>query len=121
MQRQERLRFASPFVAPSRRLIHVVLAALVAGVLLSPAAAWPEPKPRKLKSGQAPGYPALAKKLEITGTVKAKVYIAPNGLIKRIEAQGHPLLVQAVVDTVKTWEYEKAANGTIDSVSFVFK
>ncbi|MBZ5648766.1 MAG: energy transducer TonB [Acidobacteriia bacterium] len=104
-----------------RRWLHFALASTLVVIVLSPGWSWGGTRDRKLTAGTGPAYPALAKKLKITGTVKADLFIAPNGTIKRIDARGHPLLVQAVVESVKAWKYEPASTGTINSVIFVFK
>jgi protein TonB len=54
-----------------------------------------------------PIYPEEARKEKIKGTVKLNVIIAQDGKIQQIQViSGHPLLVQAVIDAVRQWEYQ---------------
>lgn len=78
-------------------------------------------KDRKLKTGEAPVYPQLAKNQHITGTVNADLVIAANGTIQGVRAKGHPLLVDAVLQALKTWKYEPASKGMLKTVSFEFR
>ena len=62
---------------------------------------------RKVKIKIAPAYPELAKKLNVSGSVKLEVLVGPNGSVKSVKALGgHPLLVDAAVEAVKQWKYE---------------
>ncbi len=60
---------------------------------------------RHVKMAVKPEYPDLAKRMNLSGTVKVEVVIAPNGRVKRARVVGgHPLL---------GIEAEKAALATI--------
>jgi len=60
---------------------------------------------RHVKMAVKPEYPALARRMKLSGTVKVEVVIAPNGRVKRAHVVGgHPLL---------GIEAEKAALATI--------
>ena len=62
---------------------------------------------RKVKVKIAPAYPELAKKLNVSGSVKLEVLVGPNGAVKSVKPLGgHPVLVDAAVDAVKQWKYE---------------
>ena len=62
---------------------------------------------RKVKVKIAPAYPELAKKLNVSGSVKLEVLVGPTGSVKSVKALGgHPLLVDAAVLAVKQWKYE---------------
>lgn len=70
----------------------------------------PEEISRKPKVKVAPIYPDLARRMNIRGTVRLAVVVAPNGSVKSSKAiGGHPLLVTAAVDAVKRWKFEPAA------------
>ncbi len=70
----------------------------------------PEELSRKPKVKVAPIYPDLARRMNIRGTVRLAVVVAPNGSVKSSKAiGGHPLLVTAAVDAVKRWKFEPAA------------
>ncbi len=109
-----------------RRFVGACLLGLVASVAtvagLHPAlASAQEGLTRKVKSRSAPTYPDIARRMNITGTVKVMVVVAPNGNIKTTKVVGgHPLLVTAAVDALKKWKFEPAADETTGTVEFKF-
>jgi TonB family protein len=89
--------------------------------LLGLVASAQEELTRKVKSRIAPTYPDIARRMNITGTVKVMVVVAPNGNIKTTKVVGgHPLLVTAAVDALKKWKFEPAADETTGTVEFKF-
>jgi TonB family protein len=57
-----------------------------------------------------PHYPEMAKKMNISGTVKVFAVVAPDGTVKAVEpVGGSPLLVQASQYAVKEWRFAPAA------------
>lgn len=65
---------------------------------------------RRAKVKVAPVYPDLARKMNITGTVKIQVVVAPNGTVKDAKVVGgHPVLAGAALDAVRKWRFEPAA------------
>lgn len=106
----------------SFRLIHKFVAGLLlAGGLTASVAVAQEEVTRKIKSQSTPAYPDLARKMNITGTVKVQVTIAPNGAVKTVKlVGGHPLLATAAMETVKKWKYEAAKDETTTVVEFHF-
>jgi TonB family protein len=65
---------------------------------------------RHAKSRVAPVYPDLARKMNITGTVKIQVVVAANGTVKDAKVLGgHPVLAGAALDAVRKWRFEPAA------------
>jgi TonB family protein len=76
---------------------------------------------RKLKSGQPPEYPELARQMNIKGMARVMVTIAPDGVVKEVkEIGGHPLLIDALVRAVKKWKYEPAAKESVIEVKAEF-
>lgn len=68
---------------------------------------------RKLKSKVPPQYPDLARKMNVTGSVKLELIVAANGQVKSVRPLGgHPLLIDAAENAVKQWRYEPGAEGT---------
>ena len=108
------------FVRRLKNLAAVVLMALTFGLVVSePATA--EDEGRHVKSRVAPAYPELAKRMNVTGTVKLQVTIAPNGTVKTAKViGGHPLLVDPAMDAVKKWKYEPGSADTTEIVEFRF-
>ncbi|MGA8866070.1 MAG: energy transducer TonB [Candidatus Sulfotelmatobacter sp.] len=77
---------------------------------------------RRAKSKVAPVYPELARKMNITGTVKVEVVVAPNGNVKDAKVVGgHPVLANAALDAVKKWKFEPAAAESTGVVEFKFE
>src|ERR1700688_4067136 len=76
---------------------------------------------RRAKSKVEPIYPDLARKMNITGTVKVAVVVAPNGTVKEAKLLGgHPVLANAALDAVRKWRFEPAAVDTSGVVDFKF-
>ena len=61
----------------------------------------------------APVYPDLARRMQISGIVKLRATIAPNGSVKSIEpVGGNPLLIKAAEEAVTNWKYAPAPDET---------
>ena len=77
---------------------------------------------RRAKSKVAPVYPDLARKMNITGTVKIQVVVAANGTVKDAKVVGgHPVLAGAALDAVRKWRFEPAAVESSGVVDFKFE
>ncbi|HSZ00071.1 MAG TPA: energy transducer TonB [Terriglobales bacterium] len=77
---------------------------------------------RKAKTKVAPAYPELARRMNITGTVKVLVVVAPNGTLKDTKiVGGNPLLVNAAMDALKKWKFEAADSESTGTVEFKFQ
>lgn len=110
----------------SRRLTVVVLALAlgnVLGAVYSHAQSAPnEEIVRRAKNKVEPQYPELARKMNISGTVKIQVTVAPNGSVKDAKiVGGHPLLAQAALDAAKKWRFEPAAADSTGIIDFKFE
>ena len=78
-------------------------------------------KQRKLVSRQDPQYPQIAKQMNLHGTVKIKLWITPQGSVRRSEyIGGHPLLAQAAIESLKEWRYEPVPRETTAVVEVRF-
>ena len=76
---------------------------------------------RTIKTSVKPVYPEVARRMNISGTVKLQVLVSPDGSVKSIKPLGgHPLLIDSAVNAVKEWKYEKAGDETTIVVSIVF-
>ena len=108
-----------------RRLLAVVLLVVAATVIVvNPARAVGEDNEitRKVKSKVSPTYPEIARRMNISGTVKLVVVVSPNGAVKSTKVLGgHPLLVSAAEDAVKKWKFETAPAEDSGVVEFTFK
>jgi TonB family protein len=68
---------------------------------------------RRIVRREDPEYPQIARKMNIHGVVKLKIWISPEGAIRRAEYMGgHPVLAEAALKAVKTWKYQPAAQET---------
>ena len=77
---------------------------------------------RKVKTRVDPPYPALARKLNIRGTVKVLVVVTPSGELKETKVVGgNPILVDAALDALKQWKFEPAAESSTGTVEFKFQ
>ncbi len=76
---------------------------------------------RKVKSKPQLVYPELAKKMNIAGSVKVEIVIAPNGTVKSVKALGgHPLLIDSALDAAKKFKFEPGPEETTADVKFDF-
>ncbi len=76
---------------------------------------------RKVAEKVEPQYPSLARSMNIRGTVKVEVVVAPNGTVKSVEVKGgHPLLVQSAQSAVRQWRWQPASHETHQVVEFRF-
>lgn len=106
-----------------RFLVGVLL--LAAGMLvLSSQALQPQQQAasqRKITVRTAAEYPALARSLALEGVVKVDALVAADGTVKSVEVKGgHPVLVQAAINTVRRWKWEPAAHETHELVDVKF-
>ncbi len=106
----------------ARALLAVVVTVGVAGTLSVRAQNSDNEVVRRAKSKVQPVYPDLARKMNITGTVKVQVVVAPNGSVKDAKiVGGHPVLAAAAIDAVKKWRFEPAATESTGVVDFKFE
>ena len=76
---------------------------------------------RKALSSPVPTYPDVAKRMHLSGTVKVQVVIRADGRIKEKNfIGGHPVLVNAVEETLKNWKYAPASGETTTQLEFNF-
>jgi protein TonB len=77
---------------------------------------------RRAKSKVQPLYPDLARKMNISGTVKIEIVVAPNGTVKQARVVGgHPVLSNAALDAAKKWRFDPAAAETTGIIDFKFE
>ncbi len=93
-----------------RRLIVVFLVLMVAASAVS---AQDSDTSREVERKVAPIYPDLARRLHISGVVKLRATIAPNGSVKLIApVGGNPVLLKAAQEAVANWKYAPAPDET---------
>ncbi len=73
---------------------------------------------RRPKSKVQATYPDLARRMNLSGTVKLEVTVAPNGTVKDAKVVGgHPVLANAALEAARKWRFEPAQmenSGTLD-------
>lgn len=68
---------------------------------------------RRAKVKVWPVYPELAHKMNISGSVKISVTVAPNGTVKEAHiVGGHPLLASEALAAARKWRFEPGPNET---------
>ena len=77
---------------------------------------------RRAKTKVQPTYPELARKMQISGTVKIEVTVAANGTVKEARVVGgHPVLATAALDAAKKWRFEPAPSESSGVIDFKFE
>jgi TonB family protein len=77
---------------------------------------------RKVVRMVTPVYPDLARRLQMSGVVKLRATVAPDGSVKSIETVGgHPILIKAAQDAVTNWKFAPAPGETRELVELNFK
>jgi TonB family protein len=111
----------------SRRTATALLAVLTLAVTLGAIhgraqQAQSEEIVRRAKSKVQPAYPELARKMNISGTVKIEVVVAPNGTVKEARVVGgHPVLAGAALEAAKKWRFEPASGEATGVIDFKFE
>jgi len=98
------------------KLKHILLCAIL---LASGANA--ADQERKVTHREEPEYPPIAAKMSLHGTVKLKIWINPDGTVRRLEyIGGHPVLAASALKAVKAWRYQAAPqeSNTVVEVKF---
>ena len=77
---------------------------------------------RRATTKVQPAYPELARKMQISGTVKIEVTVSPNGAVKEARVVGgHPVLATAALDAAKKWRFEPAQSESSGVIDFKFE
>jgi TonB family protein len=111
----------------SRKLLAIFLSALAISTIVVPCKSMAQASQndeilRRAKAKVQPAYPDLAKKMQISGTVKVEVVVAPNGSVKEARiVGGHPVLATAALDAAKKWRFEPAASESTGVIDFKFE
>jgi TonB family protein len=76
---------------------------------------------RKILNRVIPVYPEIARRMQLSGTVKVEVVVAPDGKPKSTRPiGGSPLLVSAAVDALEKWRWAAAPQETKELVELSF-
>ena len=110
----------------SNRIKAALFAVLVLSIAAAPklvhSQAQNEDLVRRAKSKVQPTYPEMARKFNISGTVKIEVVVAPNGSVKEARVVGgHPVLAASALDAAKKWRFEPAGGESTGVIDFKFE
>jgi TonB family protein len=76
---------------------------------------------RKIVNKVVPTYPAMARSMNLAGTVKLEAVVLANGTVKSIQVKGgNPLLVQAAQHAVREWKWVKSDHDSTEALEFRF-
>jgi TonB family protein len=76
---------------------------------------------RPIKRLVQPLVPALARKLNLTGTVKIEVTVSPDGTVKRTRViGGHPLLASEAESAAQKSTFQPGPRETAEVIEFKF-
>jgi len=65
---------------------------------------------RKVVRQTMPRYPEIARRMNLSGTVKVIAVVAPDGKVKSVQPMGgSPVLIQAAQDAVLQWKFAAAS------------
>ena len=105
-----------------KRLVSIGLLTIVtAAVTTSSVRAEEQDSSRKITKKVTAAYPAIARKMLLSGTVRLAAQVAAAGQVKSAEVLGgHPLLVAAAMDAAKKWTYESAERDSREVMVFTF-
>ena len=79
------------------------------------------PEERKIVRREEPEYPTIAAKMNLYGTVRLKIWITPEGSVRRLEyIGGHPVLAESALKAVKNWKYEPLPQESVAIVEVKF-
>ena len=77
---------------------------------------------RRAKTKVQPAYPELARKMNLSGTVKIEVVVSTNGTVKEARVVGgHPVLANAALEAAKKWRFEPASVESSGIIDFKFE
>ncbi len=111
----------------SRRTATALLSILTLAATLGAIRVWGQQAQndeivRRAKTKVQPPYPDLAKKMNISGTVKIEVVVAPNGTVKDARiVGGHPVLASAALDAARKWRFDPAPGEATGIIDFKFE
>jgi TonB family protein len=76
---------------------------------------------RKVVQRTTAEYPDIAANMNLHGAVRLKIWITPEGTVRRLEyVGGHPLLAESALKAVKNWKYEATGKETTQTVDVKF-
>ena len=101
--------------------VALVLAIAASGLRAGAQSNAPSEAKRQVKRLLTPQYPELAKKLNLSGSVRIEVTIAPDGTVKHTRVLGgHPLLAASAEEAAQKSSFEPGPRETTEIIEFKF-
>lgn len=76
---------------------------------------------RKVVSQVSPVYPNIARNINLSGSVRLEVVVAPAGTVKSLRLLGgNPVFADAAERAVRAWKWEKSDHETVETVQVRF-
>jgi len=102
----------------------VLILLFVVSCCLGPTAISQSQQPsseRKIVRKVMPTYPDIAKRMQLTGSVKIMATVGPDGTVKTTQPMGgSPVLLQAAQDAVSKWKFASASAETRELIELHF-
>ena len=79
------------------------------------------PDSRKIVHRVLPTYPEIAKRMQLTGSVKIMATVGPDGTVKTTQPMGgSPVLIQAAQEAVSKWKFATGSSETRELIELHF-
>ncbi len=92
-----------------------------AAAILTPTLLAADSAVRTVMRREQPRYPELARRMHVCGTIVLSVTVRPDGSVEGATTlSGHPLLVDAAMESVKRWKFAPAPETQVMNISVVF-
>jgi TonB family protein len=76
---------------------------------------------RKIVRKTIPSYPEIAKRMNLSGTVRVIATVAPDGTVKSVQPMGgSPVLLQSAQDAVAKWKFASGSAETKEVIELRF-
>jgi len=76
---------------------------------------------RKVTNRVLPAYPELARKANMSGTVKAEALVGPDGRVRSLVMKGgNPVLIQAAEHAIYKWQWAPEKHETRETIEVKF-
>jgi TonB family protein len=76
---------------------------------------------RRILRQTNPSYPPIAKRMNLSGTVKVLATVQPDGTVKTVQpVGGSPVLIQAAQDAVYKWKFAAASGESKEPIEIHF-
>jgi len=81
----------------------------------------PNATDRKIVRKTLPVYPEVARRMNLSGTVKVIAVVAPDGKVTTVQpVGGSPVLLQSAQDAVSKWKFAPASGESKESIELHF-